>query len=523
MSAVATILGLLIVVTFIASYLTTTLPNTMGQNDLQHDVQVQNQLAELSGLLQATAQSLSVGAQVSAPVTLGSASAPPFAGQDSAAISAGNLSGGMKVNFTLVGPYTYNTPTGGPSGGSISGSGCISSSNSITCTTTAGSIVYNFTGTLGGQSSYTITLEEGGTALINISASHSSITFAGSLNPLVVLNVLGSNDTVSLTATSNPESVLIFGSGDTLTLTGAATNSVTRVVVVGNHDTVTTLTLTGGNTVIASVYGSNDAVNPGTLSGSSKFSVYFNGFNPSSPSIRCPVDNLSSSDTVSQPVGGSGPFTVTYNNTVYSGSGTNGDWTVSYQTPTLFLCPFVTQLILGLPGSGSAKSAAFVVQLRNTYSPSATVAFDQGAVVYVQPQSIPIFVVPPRVSYVRGVLSIFMPRFANAVGAESGVGTADISGRLLSATQLQLPGAGFILQNLSRVTITVITPFAAAWYTYFLDYPGFSSSWVSCTGSNSVCTGLWNPGGPLGTVTVHIPATGLTLQVLVGVYSVNVS
>ena len=79
----AVILGLLLVVTFIANYISTTLPSQMGQNDLQHEVTVQNQVAQLAALLQEVAKADAIDAQVSQPVTLGSTSAPPFAGQDS--------------------------------------------------------------------------------------------------------------------------------------------------------------------------------------------------------------------------------------------------------------------------------------------------------------------------------------------------------------------------------------------------------------------------------------------------------
>ncbi|MGI0154840.1 MAG: hypothetical protein ACREDE_01715, partial [Thermoplasmata archaeon] len=89
-AAVATILGLLLVVTFLANYLTATLPGQMSVNDLQHDVQVENQVGRLQALLAASVTSGAVGAQLSAPVTLGGAGQPPFAGADSGWVSPGN-------------------------------------------------------------------------------------------------------------------------------------------------------------------------------------------------------------------------------------------------------------------------------------------------------------------------------------------------------------------------------------------------------------------------------------------------
>lgn len=285
-SAVATVLGLLLVVTFIANYITTTLPNTMGQNDLQHDVLVQDQVAEFSALLQATAQHQAVGAQVSQALNLGSASAPPFAAADSSWVSAGNMSGGLKTNFTLVGTH----------------------------------------------------------------------------------------------------SVVVF------------------------------------------------------------------------------------------------------------------------------------------PGAGSPLNATFVVHLLNTYEPAAEVAYDQGAVVYAQPGGVPIFVAPPPISLSNGVLTVFQPRFVNPIGSEAGVGTADMSARLLSAQQLVVPGRGYSFQSGSTITIKIATPYAAVWYATFQSSVGLAP-YVNCAGAGNVCSPntLYSPGGPLGTVTLNIPTTGLELKILTALYSVTLA
>jgi hypothetical protein len=87
-SAVATILGLLLVVTFIASYLTTTLPNEMAVNDLSHDTLVENQVGTIAALLPQFAASGQYDAGVYLPVSLGSQAVPPFAGQDSSVLGA---------------------------------------------------------------------------------------------------------------------------------------------------------------------------------------------------------------------------------------------------------------------------------------------------------------------------------------------------------------------------------------------------------------------------------------------------
>ncbi len=519
-SAVATILGLLLVVTFIANYISTTLPNTMGQNDLQHDVQVQNQVAQLSALMQVTAESGTISAQVSQAVTLGSVGAPPFAAADSSTIAPANTSGGLGINFTLAGPQAYNPPTGGISG--VSAPGCTTTSHTIVCSG-ATTVNANFTGALGGQPSYAITLGGGETARLNFSTNHSAISVTVSGATSVYLTVLGNNDTMTIDVSSLPETIIIVGNDDKVIMTGSGSTSRSNILVVGNRDTVTTSALGGSNTIVSSVYGSSDNVNPGVLSGTAAFGVYFNGFNPSVPSATCPVDNLSSTDTVTNPVGGSGPFTVNYNNTAYTGSGTSGPWGITYHVPTPFACPFFSQLVLPIPAGAAPPSAALVVHLNNVYSTRAEVALDQGAVVYAQPGGLPVFVVPPRISLSNGVLSLFVPRFSGHIGSESGVGTADVSLRLLSTQDIVIPSNHFSFQSSTKITITLISPYAAAWYAYFHSASSPFSPYVTCTGSNSVCTALYQPGGPLGTITLAIPTAGLQLNLLVGLFAVNLA
>jgi hypothetical protein len=106
-------------VTIVANYLATTLPNTMGQNDLQHELQVENQVSELSALVGAVGTTTAVGAQVSEPVTLGSQGAPPFAGPDGGFLgplaTLANTTGNFPravFNFTLSGQTVPLSSTG---------------------------------------------------------------------------------------------------------------------------------------------------------------------------------------------------------------------------------------------------------------------------------------------------------------------------------------------------------------------------------------------------------------------------
>jgi hypothetical protein len=295
-SAVAVILGLLLVVTFIANYLTTTLPNTMGQNDLAHEAQVQDQVAQLGGVMLIAAQQGAIGAQISGPISLGSAGAPPFAGQD-----------------------------------------------------------------------------------------------------------------------------------------------------------------------------------PSTITPLANRSLYTVGFSLTGPT---PWLNLS-----------------------YATRGTS--------------C-----------GTSFCAGAGFVVHLENTYATSGEVAYEQGAVVYAQSGGIPIFVSTPPITFTKGILSIFLPRFSNnTVNTESGAGTADLNLRLLSAAPVVVPGNGFSFRSGTFVTATIQSAYAAAWYAYYHSLTTLAS-FVTCTptGASSPCTANYITGGPLGTVTIKVPVASIaTLDFLVGVYSFAMS
>ena len=109
MSAIATLLGLLLVVSFIANYLSNQLPNQMSVNDLNHNLQVENQLTRFDALLETASANYATGAQLTQPISLGSASVPPFASADSA--YTGNTVNGSsaQVNYSTT-TFASHTP-----------------------------------------------------------------------------------------------------------------------------------------------------------------------------------------------------------------------------------------------------------------------------------------------------------------------------------------------------------------------------------------------------------------------------
>lgn len=501
-AAVATILGLLLVVTFIANFLTTTLPNTMGQNDLKHEVLVQNQVAQLSALIQETAQSGAVSAQISQPISLGSAAAPPFAGQDGATVTALPNGTSISVTFTLVGPV--HLPTGGTPNVGSSG-GCNPNTSPPTSFDCTGSHTMNWNFSLGDGQNYSVNGNGGLHATVNFTTSNSTISVGQTGGAGNVVGVFGNGNTITVTGKGGASLVLLLvGNNNTVSMSSKGGATMT-ILVIGNYDSVSTDDK-GGSTNVAAFYGSHDSYSDTLTS-----TVYFTGYNiESANSALCPYQNLANTDTVS----GSGG-TVYYNNTNSSGPGSHAPgWTYIGNNPAPFACPYVVSSAISQTPAGTG----FVVGLRNTYAPSAEVAYDEGAEVYAQPGGLPVFIVPPRISYGHGQLQVFVPQFANRVNGEAGVGTADASLRLIAANQFIFPGSGFNVGNNTPVTIKVVTPYAAAWYAYFLSNPS-TNPFVTCSGARNVCTAVYAPGGPLGTVTLVLPMTGVQLELLVGLYS----
>jgi len=201
----------------------------------------------------------------------------------------------------------------------------------------------------------------------------------------------------------------------------------------------------------------------------------------------------------------------------------------------------VTYKALGTNGSvsiaiGPAPGAGFAAHLRNTYAPSAEVAFDQGAVVFAQSGGTPIFVDAPQIQLTtlnatHGAkswenvtqVSIWVPEFVGHVPGDSGISPADISFQLL-AIQPATISAATGLSTSTPINFTITSPYAAAWMTFVNQH-----SWpftATCTpitpATTAVCVGpyIYNVG--LGKVTFSVPATNLhTLTVVTAVFAVS--
>jgi len=502
-SAIATLLGLLLVVTVLANYLSTQLPAQMAVNDGVRTAAVEDQFARLAGSLRTLAQSGGVGGVLTQPISLGSVGAPPFAGPDGGQISPGRVGTQLSVSYTVVGPKTFNPPGGWAAGGNLFKSGCTYSpagSENPTTVSCKGSTVLtqNFT-----NGSHFISVTGGADLHLNFTASNSTVVVGAAGGVGNTVTVVGSHDIIFLNATGGSTvHMIVVGNHDTVSCSGKGGATV-RLYLVGDYDAVSWSANGASSSFVESAWGSYDS----TDTTNTNAAVYYTGFDAANPSTSvCPYANASSTDSVS----GSGG-TVQYNNTGYTGSGSSGGWTETWAKWTGLNCPFFYTLQVAQKPSGTT-GATILLALRNTYAPAAQLAFDDGAVVYAQSGGAPQVVVAPGINYTAGVLTVWVPEFVNNVRTDAGVGTAVLSLRLVSVLDIHLPSNGFSLAPSSSVSISVTTPYAQAWLTYFATVPGLDGLATCAPATSTACVGPFTFNGPLATVTLTVPATSLSVD-----------
>jgi len=516
-AAVATMLGLLLVVTLLANYLATQLPAQMQVNDVNHAIAVADQIARLDSELQGASAVGAVGAVLSEPVSLGTSGVPPFSPSDGSSIGLGPQGSQLATSFHVTGPARYNPPSVGPAGGYATP--CAThTTTTLTCSSSSSHIVWNFSSAT--PTSYSVTTS-GGTYNVSFSASNSTIGATASSSAPLNMLVIGSNDTITLTisGSSTQVHITLIGNYDTVQFAaGSWSSSLVTIYGVGVHDAVDSTSMSASNSkLVATFFGSNDSVSLGTMSAtSSYFNVYLNGFTPSSPASSCPVGNLAY-NTDSVAVGthsGSGTYNVTYNDSTVSGGTAPSPWTGTWGTASTS-CPFYTTVALPQVSSGSV-GGLFLVALRNTYTQPGVVAFDEGAVVLAQRNGIPLMLVPPEISYVSSDLTLWVPEFVGSsgggVGTEVGTGTAEVAMRLVSLLNVSLPASGYNLSGTTSIAVT--TPFAAAWFSALNATASPLTGHVVCAPKTSVaCVGPFSMALPLATVYVNVTASALNLQV----------
>lgn len=514
-AAVATLLGLLLVVTFIANFLTTVVPNQMQVNDLNHVILVENQFGRLAALLSSAGAQGRTGNQIVQPLTLGSDGVAPWAAQDGSTV--GNVQNGSNasLSFGLLGATVYSPPLGPTQGGPALPASCAFTSGAdvgIACTAALTKLAYNFSGN---SKAFTITsLLATGLYAFNYSTNHSSISVSATLGTKVDLQVHGSNDSITLSVLGGTSiNVTVIGNNDYLNLGATGTANV----VVRNYGTSNALyesSAAAGKMLVIS-YGNSDSITANATAAMT-YTAYVTGFNSTVPSSSlCPYDNVSKTEGL-HGTGASATYMAYFNNTHYTGVVPAAPWTVHDQVVSQTTCPLFARQAIALQSPAAAGTGP-MVNLVNTYAPSGEVAYDEGGVVYAQYGAYPVFIDTPSIALtvLGGVggqvtaASIWLPYFSNWVGSAAGIGTTTLDlGLLHTATyRINATGSTFGINPNVPITLVIRTPFAEAWNSYLNGDLAFAGLW-SCAPA-ALCTGTYTQGGPLGVVTITIPTTHL--------------
>jgi hypothetical protein len=512
---VATLLGLLLVVTFIANFLTTVVPNQMQVNDLNHVVTVENQFGRLSALLASAGSRGYTGMQVVQPLTLGTDGVAPWTAQDGSSVGSGRIGSGASLSFGLLGALVYSPPLGSPQGGPALPGGCSFTSGAdvgIACIAVLTQLTYNFSGN---SKAFAITsTATTGLFALNYSTNHSTISISSTLGAKVDLGVYGSNDSVTLSVLGGTSlNVTIVGNNDYLNLGGTGTANVV-VQSVGTSDSVYESSAGAGTMRVVS-YGNSDSITANATA-AMVYTAFVTGFNSTNASSSsCPYDNVSHTEGL-HGTGATATYTAFFNDTSYTGALVSAPWTINVRAVVATLCPFFARQPVSAH-SPNVVGAGVTIGLDNLYAPSGEVAYDAGAVIYAQFGSYPVMVDSPQISLtVLGgpggtvtAASIWLPFVNNRVGSVAGVGTETLDFAVLQTQRYLLTNTSstFAINPNVPVTITITTPYAEAWDAYLNAHLVFSGLW-SCA-PIAVCTGTYGGGGPLGTVTISIPATNL--------------
>lgn len=446
-SAVATLFGLLLVVSFISNYIVYELPPAQTQQEFQHVLQVQNQFSHLQAIVSAQAQREGLPLPVTSPITLGSPAVPPFGFQSSGSLTAegSNITGGIAPSAGI----TLNQRTPDVVNWSQPVGGCFLLGSGICAVCPlVGYYSYNFSG----------------------SAATLAPTVLGGNCP-TFYNVTGNNDVVQLTLAigdAGPILLQVNGTGDSVTL-------------------LVTATPTAAETINVNLYGSTDSYTFDYTAGASGSPLTINTqLVPTSltpPNMICPSATTQGTDSAAATFGSGTDITqdLTYYNATglpnsYSntagGNTLNERWIVTPYTS----CAFTTFVSVPIVGLNS-----IVATLNNHYLPGTTIALDSGAVVMTQSGAGSVMVSPPvwtfafpsnvsskqKVPQPEPLIHMTFFQFFTNDSAVSGTATAGVTTADLSSTTTLFNPSVKPRESLLPVFISVTTAYPAAWINYF--------------------------------------------------------
>lgn len=106
-AAVATILGLMLLVVMIANFLTTTLPQEMRVNEANHLTTIENQVITFGAILEAATEADAIGAVISQTISLGSVGVAPVAPPSGASLAPAAVGSKVAASYAIGVPPSY--------------------------------------------------------------------------------------------------------------------------------------------------------------------------------------------------------------------------------------------------------------------------------------------------------------------------------------------------------------------------------------------------------------------------------
>lgn len=438
-SAVATVLGLLLVTSMIAEFVLVQLPNEMEQNEFEHLLLVENQLGRLQATVTAQAQHPATGFAISSPVTLGSAAQPPFAPASSASLGPEGPNTTASFTYTMA-RLVYVAPDWEERLGCAgNGSPCNNKNYSWDNVTAPAGADYTFK--LNGETP---------ALLLNFTGAGNSITvtWLGQSNTALYLVVSGSDIHVDLDKGS------AGGTG--------APHIVTDFY--GENDVLDVTDLNGGDiTLTTNFYGNGTTCPAGDLASTDRF--YWNDTSVSDTTVDVTwYNDVGRSGVQTFPVGSGS--SLTFRNTTSALVGCA--WQVAYATS------YALPVLSGID-----------VHLNDRYSPVADVVYDGGAVILSHPGIGSIMVDPPAFDFTpAGALwdgNLTLVTLSGSLPTEYGYETTGVVTRVAAEQQFTFTDNPATGEFLGGLWLNLTTPYPFAWESYFTGLPSGVVAGVSCT------------------------------------------
>ena len=458
-AAIATLFGLLIIVSLISELALAPLATEEQNAELQHLLLVENQFGQLQSDLVTESRSPGMHLTLSAPITLGSAPIPPFGPAASSQLTLFPTGAQTRVTAETV----KAGPTSGTGG--LCNGGLTTTGNATTCTFTVNACTSAETW--------------------NVTLSHQSYFFliSGNSGACITINVTGDFNTITLNITDNnmvpPFNFTLFGSHNTVIVNWEGGR---------------------GSQLNFNIFGSNNTYLYGPKFNGKGAAIVTKFIGESEPPSRtgCPTANLASTDKVGQLTTSSSGQTQSL--FFYNSIGTNNGpnivtkanqptltWENISEAPLTSLCAFGGSGPTGIFSSILYGTGSLAVGLQNHYLGPQSLSFEGGAIINGQASG-SVLIDPPVYNFssngTANRLTMTLFNFVeSSARTASGYSTAAIVTQLISESiftatfPVQVAGT----QLLVIPTLNVTTAYPAAWVNYFQSLaPTFLNGTIGC-------------------------------------------